>query len=104
MTYVRGLLARGLDPSRFGRRLSFFFYTYVNFFEEVAKYRAGRRIWAYFMRDVGADEEAQRMRAACVCGGQSLTRAEPLNNIARITLEAFAVTCAGLQSVFTAAW
>jgi len=104
MTYVRGLLGRGLDPSVFGRRLSFFFYTYVNFFEEVAKYRAGRRIWARFMREVGGDEGAQRLRAACVCGGQSLTRAEPLNNIARITLEAFAVTCAGLQSVFTAAY
>ncbi|WP_373045056.1 methylmalonyl-CoA mutase [Vulgatibacter sp.] len=104
MAYVRGLLDRGLDPDAFGKRLSFFFYTYVNFFEEVAKYRAGRRIWARFMKEVGAGENAQRLRAACVCGGQSLTRAEPLNNVARITLEAFAVTCAGLQSVFTAAY
>ena len=104
MTYVRGLLDRGLDPSLFGKRLSFFFYTYVNFFEEVAKYRAGRRIWARFIKEAGGDEGAQRLRAACVCGGQSLTRAEPLNNIARITMEAFAVACAGLQSVFTAAY
>src|SRR5260370_12059243 len=53
----------------------------------------------------GAREpESWRLRAACVCGGHSLTRAEPLNNIARTTLETFAVACAGLQSVFTAAY
>lgn len=104
IAYVRALLDRGLEPDSFGKRLSFFFYTYTNFFEEVAKYRAGRRIWADFVRSIGGGPEAQRLRAACVCGGQSLTRAEPLNNIARVTLEAFAVACAGLQSVFTAAY
>jgi methylmalonyl-CoA mutase N-terminal domain/subunit len=106
IAYVRALLARGLDPDRFGPRLSFFFYTYTNFFEEVAKYRAGRRLWARYMKEeVGAKEpQSWRLRAACVCGGHSLTRAEPLNNLARVTLEAFAVTCAGLQSVFTAAY
>lgn len=105
IAYAKALIDRGCDPNRFGKRLSFFFYTYTNFFEEVAKYRAGRRIWAETMRELGAtDEDAQRMRAACVCGGQSLTRAEPLNNIARVTIEAFAVACGGLQSVFTAAY
>jgi methylmalonyl-CoA mutase N-terminal domain/subunit len=104
MAYVRSLLERGLDIDLFGKRLSFFFYTYTNFFEEVAKYRAGRRIWAEFMRTMGAGPDAQRMRIATVCGGHSLTRAEPLNNIARVTLEAFAVACAGVQSVFTAAY
>ena len=104
--YVENLLARGLPADSFAPRLSFFFYTYTNFFEEVAKYRAGRRIWAGFMRDkYGAKEaESWRLRAACVCGGHSLTRAEPLNNIARTTLETFAVACSGLQSVFTAAY
>ncbi len=104
--YVENLLARGLPADSFGPRLSFFFYTYTNFFEEVAKYRAGRRIWAQLMREkYGAKEpESWRLRAACVCGGHSLTRAEPLNNIARTTLETFAVACAGLQSVFTAAY
>src|SRR2546423_2731938 len=104
--YVEELLRRGLPADRFAPRLSFFFYTYTNFFEEVAKYRAGRRIWARLMRDkYGAREpESWRLRAACVCGGHSLTRAEPLNNIARTTLETFAVACAGLQSVFTAAY
>jgi len=103
--YSRALLARSIDPNRFGSRLSFFFYTYANFFEEVAKYRAGRRIWAHYMKSIGADAPgAQRLRAACVCGGHSLTSAEPLNNLSRLTLEAFAVACGGLQSVFTAAY
>ena len=104
--YVEELVRRGLSPDQFAPRLSFFFYTYTNFFEEVAKYRAGRRIWARLLRDrYGAKEpESWRLRAACVCGGHSLTRAEPLNNIARTTLETFAVACAGVQSVFTAAY
>ena len=104
--YVENLLARGLAADSFAPRLSFFFYTYTNFFEEVAKYRAGRRIWAKLLKEkYGAKEpESWRLRAACVCGGHSLTRAEPLNNIARTTLETFAVACSGLQSVFTAAY
>ena len=104
--YVENLLGRGLPADSFAPRLSFFFYTYTNFFEEVAKYRAGRRIWAQLLREkYGAREpESWRLRAACVCGGHSLTRAEPLNNIARTTLETFAVACSGLQSVFTAAY
>src|SRR5207249_5479906 len=103
---VENRLARGLSADSFPPRLSFFFYTYTNFFEEVAKYRAGRRIWAKLLKEkYGAKEpESWRLRAACVCGGHSLTRAEPLNNIARTTLETFAVACAGLQSVFTAAY
>lgn len=105
-SYVENLLSRGLSADSFAPRLSFFFYTYTNFFEEVAKYRAGRRIWARLMREkYGAREpESWRLRAACVCGGHSLTRAEPLNNITRTTLETFAVACSGLQSVFTAAY
>jgi methylmalonyl-CoA mutase N-terminal domain/subunit len=93
VAYVMSALARGLDVDEFAPQLSWFFYTYTNFFEEVAKYRAGRRIWARWM-----------MRAACVCGGHSLTKQEPLNNITRLTIEMMAVACAGLQSVFTAAY
>jgi methylmalonyl-CoA mutase, N-terminal domain len=106
ISYVEACLARGMDVEAFAPRLSFFFYTYTNFFEEVAKYRAGRRIWARLMKERfrARSPAAQMLRAACVCGGHSLTRAEPLNNIARVTLEAFAVTCSGLQSVFTAAY
>ena len=104
--YVENLIGRGVSPDLFAQRLSFFFYTYTNFFEEVAKYRASRRIWARLLKEkYGAKEpESWRLRAACVCGGHSLTRAEPLNNIARTTLETFAVACAGVQSVFTAAY
>ena len=104
--YVENLLDRGMSADAFAPRLSFFFYTYTNFFEEVAKYRAGRRLWARLMKErYGALEaESWRLRAACVCGGHSLTRAEPLNNIARTSLETFAVACGGLQSVFTAAY
>jgi methylmalonyl-CoA mutase, N-terminal domain len=104
--YVRACLARGMDVDTFAPRLSFFFYTYTNFFEEVAKYRAGRRIWAKMLKEeFGAKKaESQLLRAACVCGGHSLTKAEPLNNIARTTVETMAVAMAGLQSVFTAAY
>jgi methylmalonyl-CoA mutase N-terminal domain/subunit len=103
--YVETLIKR-VPVDAFAPRLSFFFYTYTNFFEEVAKYRAGRRIWAKLMKETysAREPESWRLRAACVCGGHSLTRAEPLNNIARTTLETFAVACAGLQSVFTAAY
>ncbi len=106
VAYVERCLARGMALDRFAPRLSFFWYTYTNFFEEVAKYRAARRLWATLMRDrFGATSpESMKLRAACVCGGHSLTRSEPLNNIARTTLECFAVACAGLQSVFTAAF
>jgi methylmalonyl-CoA mutase N-terminal domain/subunit len=106
VAYVKACLDRGLDIDSFAPRLSFFFYTYVNFFEEVAKYRAMRRIWARLMKEkFGAkNAESWRLRIACVCGGHSLTKAEPLNNIARTTIETMAVACAGLQSVFTAAY
>lgn len=106
VTYVEECVKRGMDIDAFATRLSFFFYTYTNFFEEVAKYRAGRRIWARLMKERfhAKSPAAQMLRAACVCGGHSLTRAEPLNNITRTTLECFAVACAGLQSVFTAAY
>ncbi len=104
--YVRACLARGMDVDLFAPRLSWFFYTYTNFFEEVAKYRAGRRIWSRMMKEeFGAKKPvSQMLRVACVCGGHSLQKAEPLNNIARLTIETMAVTMAGLQSVFTAAY
>ncbi len=106
VAYVLACLERGLEVDAFAPRLSFFFYTYVNFFEEVAKYRAARRIWARIMRErfSAKNPDSWRMRIACVCGGHSLTQAEPLNNIARTTIETMAVACAGLQSVFTAAY
>ncbi|MGZ3441570.1 MAG: methylmalonyl-CoA mutase family protein, partial [Polyangia bacterium] len=106
VAYVKACLDRGMKIDAFAPRLSFFFYTYVNFFEEVAKYRAARRIWARLMKETFGAQSAEswRLRIACVCGGHSLTKAEPLNNIARTTIETMAVACAGLQSVFTAAY
>jgi methylmalonyl-CoA mutase N-terminal domain/subunit len=106
VAYVKACLDRGLAIDKFAPRLSFFFYTYVNFFEEVAKYRAMRRIWARLLKERfgSTSAESQRLRIACVCGGHSLTKAEPLNNIARTTIETMAVACAGVQSVFTAAY
>lgn len=106
VAYVRACLERGLDVDDFAPQLSWFFYTYVNFFEEIAKYRAGRRIWARLMKEkFGAKKtESWKFRVACVCGGHSFTKKEPLNNIARSTIETMAVTCSGLQSVFTAAY
>ncbi|HKA89550.1 MAG TPA: methylmalonyl-CoA mutase family protein [Haliangiales bacterium] len=106
VAYARACVDRGLAVDAFAPRLSFFWYTYTNFFEEIAKYRAARRIWAATMRDrFGADRaDSQRLRSACVCGGHSLTKQEPLNNIARTTIETMAVALGGLQSVFTAAY
>lgn len=106
VSYVRACLARRMNIDDFAPRLSWFFYTYVNFFEEIAKYRAGRRIWARVMKEkFGAkNPDSMKWRVACVCGGHSFTKQEPLNNIARSTIETMAVTLSGLQSVFTAAY
>lgn len=106
IAYVRACLDRGLDIDEFAPQLSWFFYTYTNFFEEVAKYRAGRRLWADLMREeFGAeDPKSWQFRAGCVCGGKSLTKEEPMNNIARVAIEMMAASAAGLQSVFTAAY
>ncbi|MGH3747001.1 MAG: methylmalonyl-CoA mutase family protein, partial [Micromonosporaceae bacterium] len=99
-------VARGLDPNVFGRRLSFFFYTHTDIFEEVAKYRAGRRLWAQLMRDrfEVTDPKALQFRVGVVCGGSSLTAEQPQNNIVRIAYEALASVLGGVQSMFTCAW
>lgn len=106
IAYVRACLDRGLDIDEFAPQLSWFFYTYTNFFEEIAKYRAGRRLWADIMREEfeAEDPKSWQFRAGCVCGGMSLTKEEPLNNIARVAIEMMAASAAGLQSVFTAAY
>ena len=101
IAYVQAAVDAGLQVDTFAPRLAFFLNAHNNFLEEVAKYRAGRRIWARAMKEqLGAkNPESWRLRAACVCGGHSLTKAEPLNNIARTTIETMAVAAAGLQSV-----
>jgi methylmalonyl-CoA mutase N-terminal domain/subunit len=104
--YVEAVRARGIEVDRFAPQLSFFFYTYTDLFEEVAKYRAMRRLWARAMRErFGARRpESLMFRFGNVCGGHSLTREEPLNNITRVTLGALASVLGGTQSMFTAAW
>ncbi|MEZ5100165.1 MAG: methylmalonyl-CoA mutase family protein [Thermoleophilia bacterium] len=106
ITYVERCLARGLDVDEVGRQLSFFFYTHTDFFEEVAKYRAGRRLWARIMRErFGAtSDRACMFRFGCVCGGASLTAEQPLNNVVRVSYQALAAVLGGVQSMFTCAW
>ena len=105
ITYVEACRDRGLDIERIGRRLSFFFYTHMDLFEEVAKYRAGRRLWARIMKErFGVSDKAAAFRVGVVCGGSSLTAEQPQNNIVRVAYEALASVLGGVQSVFTAAW
>jgi methylmalonyl-CoA mutase N-terminal domain/subunit len=106
ITYVEACRERGLDVNQFGRQLSFYFYTHNDLFEEVAKYRAGRRLWAGIMRErFGAtDPRAQMFRFGVVCGGSTLTAQQPYNNIVRVAYQALASVLGGVQSVFTAAW
>jgi len=102
-TYVERAIERGLDVDSFAPRLSFFFNAHLDFFEEIAKYRAARRIWAREMRDTyGArDERSQMMRFHTQTAGVSLTAQQPLNNIVRTTIEALAGVLGGTQSLHT---
>ncbi len=84
--YVEAALAKGLDINVFGKRLSFFFNAHNHLFEEVAKFRAARRMWAKMMKDLGAtDEKAMMLRFHTQTGGATLTAQQPLNNICRVT-------------------
>ena len=106
ITYVQTCIDRGLDVNKFGRQLSFYFYTHGDFFEEVAKYRAARRLWARIMKErFGAtDPQAQMFRFGVVCGGSTLTAQQPYNNIVRVAYQLLSSVLGGVQSVFTAAW
>ncbi len=106
ITYVERCRDRGLDLEQIGRRLSFFFYTHMDLFEEVAKYRAGRRLWARIMEERFGitDPKATMFRIGVVCGGSSLTAEQPQNNIVRVAYEALAAVLGGVQSIFTCAW
>ena len=99
-------LARGLDPDEFLPRFTFFFDISLSFFEEVAKFRAGRRIWARLARErIGAkNANAWRFKFHAQTSGVDLTRQQPLNNIARVTAQAMAGIFGGLQSLHTDAY
>ena len=102
-TYVERALERGLDVDDFAPRLSFFFNAHIDFFEEIAKYRAARRIWAREMKETyGAKrEESMRLRFHAQTAGVSLTAQQPLNNVVRTSLEALAAVLGGTQSLHT---
>jgi methylmalonyl-CoA mutase N-terminal domain/subunit len=103
LTYVEEAVARGLDVDDFAPRLSFFFNAHIDFFEEIAKYRAARRIWAREMRETyGAkNERSWLMRFHTQTAGVSLTAQQPLNNIVRTAIEALAAVMGGTQSLHT---
>lgn len=100
--YVQAALAKGLDINVFGKRLSFFFNAHNNLFEEVAKFRAARKMWATIMKDLGAtDEKAMMLRFHTQTGGATLTAQQPLNNISRVTIQTLAAVLGGTQSLHT---
>ena len=103
LTYVEQAIARGLDVDDFAPRLSFFFNAQIDFFEEIAKYRAARRIWAREMKETfGAkDPRSWLMRFHTQTAGVSLTAQQPLNNIVRTAIEALAGVLGGTQSLHT---
>lgn len=100
--YVEAALQKGLDINVFGKRLSFFFNAHNNLFEEVAKFRAARKMWAKIMKDLGAtDEKAMMLRFHTQTGGSTLTAQQPLNNISRVTIQTLAAVLGGTQSLHT---
>ncbi len=103
VAYVEAALAAGLDLAEFAPRLSFFFNAHNNLFEEVAKFRAARRLWASIMRDrFGAtDPRAQTLRFHTQTGGSTLTAQQPENNVVRVTIQALAAVLGGTQSLHT---
>ncbi len=103
LAYVDAALARGLDVDTFAPRLSFFFDIHNDFFEEIAKLRAARRLWARFMKDrYGAKKpESMRLRTHTQTAGVSATAQQPLNNIARVAIQALAAVIGGAQSLHT---
>ena len=103
VAYVQSAIEAGLDVNRFGKRLSFFFNAHNYFFEEIAKFRAARRIWAKIMSEkFGATEKAAlRLRFHTQTAGSTLTAQEPENNVVRVTLQALSAVLGGTQSLHT---
>src|SRR6185312_16138127 len=101
IAYVESAIAAGLDVNAFGQRLSFFFNAHNDFLEEIAKFRAARRLWAHLMRDrFGAtNPKAQQLRFHTQTAGSTLTAQQPDNNIVRVALQAMAAVLGGTQSL-----
>jgi len=103
IAYCEAAVAAGLSPDEFGARLSFFFNSHNHFFQEVAKFRAARRLWAGIMRDrFGATTaRAQALRFHAQTGGSTLTAQQPENNVVRVAIQALSAVCGGAQSIHT---
>jgi methylmalonyl-CoA mutase N-terminal domain/subunit len=100
--YLKAAMDKGLDINVFAKRLSFFFNCHNNFFEEIAKFRAARRMWAEITKSLGAtDQGAQKLRFHTQTGGSTLTAQQPLNNVIRVTNQAMAAVLGGTQSLHT---
>jgi len=106
IAYSQAAIDAGLSPDEFGARLSFFFNAHNHFFQEVAKFRAARRLWARIMRDrFGAtNPKAQALRFHAQTGGSTLTAQQPENNIVRVAVQALSAVCGGAQSIHTNAF
>ena len=100
--YVKAAMEKGIDINVLGKRLSFFFNAHNNLFEEVAKFRAARKMWAVIMKELGAtDPKAMMLRFHTQTGGATLTAQQPMNNIARVTIQTLAAVLGGTQSLHT---
>jgi methylmalonyl-CoA mutase N-terminal domain/subunit len=100
--YLQAALKKNLDINVFAKRLSFFFNCHNNFFEEIAKFRAARRMWAHVTKQMGAtDINAQKLRFHAQTGGSTLTAQQPMNNIVRVSNQAMAAVLGGTQSLHT---
>ena len=100
--YLQAALERKLDINVFAKRISFFFNAHNNLFEEVAKFRAARRMWAKITKELGAtDERAMMLRFHTQTGGSTLTAQQPQNNIVRVTVQALSAVLGGTQSLHT---
>jgi methylmalonyl-CoA mutase N-terminal domain/subunit len=100
--YLQAAIDKGLDIDVFAKRLSFFFNCHNNFFEEIAKFRAARRMWAKITKDLGAtDDRAMQLRFHTQTGGSTLTAQQAMNNIVRVSNQALAAVLGGTQSLHT---
>ena len=106
IAYCEAAVRAGLSPDEFGERLSFFFNAHNHFFQEVAKFRAARRLWAQIMRDrFGVENpKALALRFHAQTGGSTLTAQQPENNIVRVAVQALSAVCGGAQSIHTNAF
>src|SRR4051812_48013786 len=103
IAYCRAAVDAGLSPDEFGARLSFFFNAHNDFFVEVAKFRAARRLWARIMKERfdATNPKAVALRFHAQTGGSTLTAQQPENNIVRVAVQAFSAVCGGAQSLHT---